>query len=84
MINDNDKYLISLLPATEHGQALMRWLQQEVQVIEDMEMSSLKICDDPIAQDFRFLLGGKIHLKRVMGIADEFTEELRTKSQQGG
>jgi len=83
MISDTDKYLISLLPVTEHGQALMRWLQQEVQVIEDMETNSLKICDDPIAQDFRFLLGDKIRCKRVMGIAEKFTEELRRKKQGG-
>jgi len=84
MINRNDKYLISTLPKTEQGQALMRWLQDEVSMIEGKEESGLKICDDPISEDLRFLLGSKISYKKVMEIARKFEVELQTQSRQGG
>ena len=64
MINERDRELIRQLPEIEHGQALFRWIEDEIKLLD--EESGLKICDDPLMEDFRVKMGRKYELKRVL------------------
>jgi len=77
LISDHDKYLISELPKTEYGQAFMRWLREEVDLLENKQEVNAKICDDPLTEDFRTQLGIKIGLKRALRKPTECFNELK-------
>lgn len=77
MLDERDNYYISELPKTEYGQALEKWLREEISLIENKEEYGLKICDDPLSEDFRVLLGIKIGLKRVLRKPKECLNELK-------
>uniref|UniRef100_A0A6M3IZZ7 Uncharacterized protein n=1 Tax=viral metagenome TaxID=1070528 RepID=A0A6M3IZZ7_9ZZZZ len=77
MIDDRDKYLISELPSTEYGQAFFKWLKEEIALMEEIEQTSLKICDDPLLEDFRMQLGIKIGLRRVLQKPVQCLNELK-------
>jgi len=76
MPTERDKYLISTLPETEYGQALERWLREEISLLENKEECGLKISNDPLHEDFRVQLGIKIGLKRVLKKPKECINEL--------
>jgi len=65
MLTDTEKQLLSHLSTTEYGQALIKWLEEEIKLMEDAEESGLQI-SDIIHEDFRFKLGIKIGFKRVL------------------
>jgi hypothetical protein len=71
VLSDHEKYLISELPNTEYGQALIRWIKNEVAILEDLEEHGAKICNDPLHDDFRVQLGIKIGFKRVLRLPEE-------------
>jgi len=77
MLDERDKQLIAELSNTEYWQALEKWLREEISLIENKEEYSLKICDDPLSEDFRVLLGIKIGLKRVLRKPKECLKELK-------
>lgn len=58
-------HLIAMLPKTEYGIAFFEWIQEEIDMLEEKELSGSKICDDPLSEDFRTQLGMKIFAKRV-------------------
>jgi len=76
MLNDHDKYLIAELFKTDWGQALEKWLREEISLIENKEEFALKICNDPLNEDFRVQIGIKIGLKRVLRKPQECLTEL--------
>ena len=77
MLNERENYLIAELPNTEYGQALEKWLREEISLIENKEDCALKICDDPLQEDFRVQLGIKIGLRRVLRKPKECLTELK-------
>ena len=76
-MDDNDRRLISELPKAEYGQAQERWLTEEIDIIEQQEVSGLKICDSPLSEDFRWKLGEKAALKRVLKKPKQCFNELQ-------
>ncbi len=78
-MDDNDRRLISELPNTEYGRALERCLNEEINVIEQQEISGLKICDSPLHEDFRWKLGEKAALKRVLEKPKKCFSELQAR-----
>ena len=79
MIDDRDKYFIAELPNTEYGQALIKWVKEEIELLEERETSYLKICDDPLQEDFRVQLGIKTGLKRVLQKPGQCLDELNNR-----
>ena len=77
MLTDRDKYLISELPNTDYGQALERWLKEEVSMLETKEEHGLKICDDPLHEDFRVQLGIKFGFNWVLKKPKDCIKELK-------
>ena len=77
MLTDRDKYLISELPNTEYGQALINCIEEEIALLEHREEHSSKICNDPLVEDFRVHLGIKIGFKRVLRKPKECLTELK-------
>jgi len=76
MLTESDLRLISMLPKTEYGQAQEKWIAAEIATLEGKEESGLKLSDDPISEDFRYLLGMKIAFKRVLRKPQECEQSL--------
>ena len=76
MLDERETYLIAEFPKTEWGQALEKWLREEISLLEKKEEFGLKICDDPLSEDFRVQIGIKIGLKRVLRKPNECLTEL--------
>ena len=47
MLTEGDLHMISALPKTEYGQALVRWLESEIARLEAKEESGLKLTKRP-------------------------------------
>lgn len=73
--------LLSALPETDYGRALFLWIDEEVKEIEAKEEFGLKICDDPLNDDFRFVLGLKAAFKRVLRKPQECKRDLELLKQ---
>ncbi len=72
-------HLISMLPSTEYGIAFFEWIDEEIEMLEEKQLSSSKICDDPLIEDFRTQLGMKIAFKRAKRKPQEILD-----NQKGG
>jgi len=79
MDREHRDFLISQMPATEYGRAYFSWLQEEIDRLEENELSSAKICDEPLREDFRTQLGMKIAFKKAMRKPQEILD-----NQKGG
>lgn len=80
-LTERDKELIVILPETEYGQALFKWLRSEIAMQEEKELHGSKICDDPLFEDFRTQLGIKIGLKWVLNLPTKILEESNNKRE---
>lgn len=63
-----------MLPETEYGIALIAMINQEIEAIERKE-PTMKICDDPIREDFRYQMGMKDAFKRILRKPQELKNE---------
>lgn len=78
-MNSQRAQFISLLPSLEYGRALMDWIKEEIDQLEKLEEAGLKICEDPLSEDFRYKLGMKAAFKRVLNKPQECTNILTNK-----
>ena len=76
MLTGNDKSLIANLFKTEWGQALEKWLREEISLLEMNEGTNLRISNDPLHNDFRWQMGMKLGLKMVLDKPKICFEEL--------
>jgi hypothetical protein len=76
MLNNRQKQLIATIPETEYGQALFAWIREEIELLETMEETSLRICDERLIDDFRTQLGLKIAFRKVLNKPKQCLEEL--------
>lgn len=79
MLTEQELLLISNMPKTEYGQALEKWIKEDIEQLEEKEGYASKICDDPLIEDFRVQLGIKLGLKRVLEKPRKCIETLNQK-----
>jgi hypothetical protein len=79
MLSDQEEFLLATLPQTEYGQALKRWLEEEIGLLEDKQEHGSKICNDPLIEDFRVQMGILIGFKRVLRKPQEIADKLQNR-----
>ena len=82
MLTERQKSVIASMPETEYGQALAAWLNEEIRILEEKEESGMKICDDPLIEDFRVQLGMKIAFRRTLKKPKQILEELNKEAKK--